>query len=278
VSTPGGSTVDRIAALTGGSADIAAMDSVSYLASQENGSFDGIVVASSYGVYEEDLNLARELPPYDGDLVLETVFALTPGTTLANVASKAQPRFAYRSPTSSATLGLEVFLEQQSFDATGVEWLSLPTADDRLSALLAGEIDGAVLSGAEAHKALGAGATLVAYPTAYWLEPGPLLIWVTTTERATSDPESLAAFQRVMYQVAQELNAGENREDFKEFLAGQYELSPEALDQLIIPRLSEQSFGPADFDYFAPKMVAAEIVESPPKLDDTDFLEALIEP
>jgi NitT/TauT family transport system substrate-binding protein len=277
VSASGGSSTDRVAGLSGGSFDISTLDVLNFLASRGAGNFDGVVVGALYGLSEEEINRALEQPAFDGELVLQTAFVLAPGLSLEELKQQEAPRVSRRSALSTTGLGLTAFLEETGFNPETVDWVTLPAADDQLNALLGGEVDGALLTGAHVYAALEEGASLIAYPAAYWMEPGPFMMWVASRERVQEDPDSLYRFQQAMYKTARELNRPDTRSAFNDFLVEQFDLSDEALQQFVAPPLSTQSDVAADFEYLPEKMLETGFFSGVTGLTEAEFLEAEVD-
>lgn len=236
---PGGSGAERVAALVGGSVDVTAMSLSDLFLAMANSSFEGVVVAGGYGVTAEQIEASIPAPAYDGTLILETALILGPDVDISRLGSLENVRMGVRSPSALTTLGLQVFIEKEFSNPPALELIPFENQIDSLAALMSGDIQGALLSGAVAHEALTQGTSLAAYPLAYWVEPGPFTLWVTTAETAEKKSRELGVFKAAMGSIAKELNKPENLEPFRAFLKTKYDLSDLALSQVTIPPLVE---------------------------------------
>lgn len=275
-STPGSSPTDSVAGLVGGAIDVSSIDVVNLLAGTGSGGLDPVIVASLYGIPAEDIELALTEPDFDGQLVLETGLMIRPGLEFEDFQALSKPVIARRSALSAASLGAEAYLDQEGFDLPSVEWKTLTSANDRLLGLLNADVDAALLAGAHAYEAIDNGATLVAYPNAYWMPAGPLMVWVSSRDRVEADASSLERFQKVMYQVARDINDPANADQFRLFLKEKFDLSDEALSQVKTPVLSEMSDTPADFGPVIQQAYGSGITEQEVQFDEKSFLEYFV--
>ena len=268
----GGSSSERVAALIGGSLDVAAIAGTDLVQLVSNTEFDPVVLGGIHAVTAEQLEQVREQRPYSGQLLIETTIVLR--ADLEPQAWKSNPRLkvAVRGPQAIAALGFLSFLESESVDYSNFEFVNLSNADDALSALRRGDVDAAQLTGAYAYEALREGAHLVTYPTAYWLEPGPWIFWITSREIAGMKATQLRNFRDAFRQVARELNKGDTTQNYIAFIKDKYDLSDEAIESIIVPPLYEDPVGPEDFDYYSDQLIEAGLIDRAADIDEDNFL------
>jgi ABC-type nitrate/sulfonate/bicarbonate transport system substrate-binding protein len=252
---PGGSSAERVAALVGGSVDVTSMSISDLFLAMANSNFEGVIVAGGYGVTAEQIEASIPAPAYDGTLILETALILGPDVDISSLGRLESVRMGVRSPSALTTLGLQVFIESEFPNPPALELIPFENQIDSLAALRSGDIQGALLSGAVAHEALTQGTTLAAYPLAYWVEPGPFMLWVTTAETAEKKSRELAVFKAAMSSVAKELNNPENLEAFRAFLKTKYDLSDLALGQVTIPPLVEGNLRFEDLAWISQRLL-----------------------
>ena len=270
--TPGGSSAERVAALVGGSVDVMSMSVSDLFLAAANAGFEATIVAGGYGVSPEQIQDALSLPEYDGTLILETALVVTPGLDVSNLGNLDSLKIGVRSPSASTTLGLQIFISENYTNPPRLELTPFKNQNDSLSALLAGDVDGSLLSGAIAHQAISEGMKLVTYPLAYWAESGPYTLWVTTPETAEKKETELLLFREAMLRVAQELNEPESLAPFREFLKSEYQLSDEALDRTTIPPLVEEEFGFSDLAWVSRRLLDSGQINEAVTQDSIEFL------
>ncbi len=258
---PGGSSAERVAALVGGSVDVTSMSISDLFLAMANSSFEGVIVAGGYGVTAEQIEASIPAPAYDGTLILETALILGPDVDISSIGSLESVRMGVRSPSALTTLGLQVFIEKEFPNPPVLELIPFENQIDSLAALMSGDLQGALLSGAVAHEALTKGTSLAAYPLAYWVEPGPFTLWVTTAETAEKKSKELSVFKAALSSIAKELNKPESLEPFRAFLKTKYDLSDLALSQVSIPPLVEGNLTFEDLSWVSKRLLDAGLAD-----------------
>jgi ABC-type phosphate/phosphonate transport system substrate-binding protein len=258
---PGGSSAERVSALVGGSVDVTSMSISDLFLAMANSNFEGVIVAGGYGVSAEQIEASIPAPAYDGTLILETALILGPDVDITSLGSLKSVRMGVRSPSALTTLGLQVFIEGEFSNPPMLELIPFENQIDSLAALMSGDVQGALLSGAVAHEALTQGTSLASYPLAYWVEPGPFTLWVTTAETAEKKSRELNVFKEAMSSVAKELNKPESLEPFRAFLKTKYDLSDLALGQVTIPPLVEENLTFEDLAWISQRLLDAGLAD-----------------
>jgi len=254
-----GAAATKLAALEGGSADVAAEGILEILLS-EAAYPTKIRVLSAHNSYSaEKLRLARETDFVDGNRILQTALVVAPEVGFGELEKLASSRVAVNTLTGNTTMGLIEAFKEFGVDPATIEFIELGSTA-RLQALLRGDVDAATLTGADIGKALESGYNIGVYPTAYLYGPGAVTFWYTTAERWEKDPESLLKFRAGLWDTFRLLNDPANLDTFKRFLVDDYGLSQEAADDFEMHSFADRPASIAELEYYIPFMVRTEMI------------------
>ena len=249
-SIPGGGE-EKIAALVGGSMDVAAENVVSLAVARANSDIDLRILLGHAEVTEGLLLNAQKNPTLeDGRLILDAALVFSPGSDFERIEDLRGKRISVSQPPSPNTIGLIRALEAASMSLTDVELIPLGGAEG-LNALRAGEVDAAVLPGARAYQAIDEGGRLALYPGAYFFEPAVVNGWLTTGTIALHRRDELMAFKSAMLDIYTLLDEEEPRESFLLFLQSEFDFSETAMRQFTLPLLATREVTGEELGYLS---------------------------
>ena len=249
-SIPAGGT-EKIAALVGGSLDVAAESIMTVARTLGNSEIDLKVLAGHYEATAEQIQKAKTMQSLDdGKLILESAFFVSPDWPFETLDDLRGAKISVSNNVSPTSLGLDRALKEVGIGPTDVERIPLGSSEG-LKALIAGEVDAATITGIRAYQALDAGARLVMYPGAYFFEPGPAAAWLTTGTIEESKRSELLAFRDAMREIYSLLDRPEAQESFLTLLKEDFGFDQSAIDQYTFPPLMTREISPQELQYLA---------------------------
>jgi ABC-type nitrate/sulfonate/bicarbonate transport system substrate-binding protein len=254
----GASGAEKLAALVGGSADIASDGVSEVLTIMSNADLAMTIVSGAYEYTQAGIDQALEGELVDGKLPLEFAIMAAPGTEYKEVSSLVGRRIAVAPGTGQNTIALKRYVRagEDQLDLVGID------RAERLVALLRGDVDFALIGGAEVYEALEAGATIAFFPGAYLYQPSAAVVWYTTQELSESRHDQIAAFQAALIEIHEHLNDPANLDQFTAFLAEEFGLAPEVIERFSMPKLVTRPLSIEEFDYWIPILAEEQIVGS----------------
>lgn len=235
-SSPGAS-VEKIAALQGGSLDVIAESATEIVLARANADMDLIVVAGHYEYAADELERARQGGLLDGKPILANAFVHRSDDILADLEELKRGSYRYSSSVGPTMVGLSRFLSENGIDSEELNFIKL-SQEDGVTAFEAGDIDGGLFTSYSLLDVLDAGAKVVVYPGAYWYQPGVVTTWATSREKYEEMPDAIDGFGdaiRATYSLL--LSDPKYEEDFRSFLVEDYGLSELQASRFEIPSL-----------------------------------------
>ena len=265
VSVDAGS-VEKIAAIVGGSLDVAAESASTTVLAIANGGLDLLYVSGFHEYTAEDLSRALT-PSLDefGSLVLESVLLVHPEIDFSGLDKLEGLRIGVSGMDAIATLGL---LRAANAEGLGAEDIQFVTAgsSERSAAFEAGQLDAVILSGPRANQAIANGAVLALYPGAYWYEPGPSTVWITDRKHHRDSGKLIADFDRGLMATYELLDQPGLREQFKKYLESDWGFGPEVLATYQVPRLMKSRIELDGLKYLPLKLYEDGLLEAQTEL------------
>jgi ABC-type nitrate/sulfonate/bicarbonate transport system substrate-binding protein len=236
VSVDAGS-VEKVAAIVGGSLDIAAESASTTVLAIANGGLDLLFVGGFHEYTAEDLSRALT-PSVDefGSLVLESALLVHPEVDFSGLDKLEGLRIGVSGMDAIATLGLLRAANAEGLGTEDIQFVSAGSSE-RSAAFEAGELDAVILSGPRANQAMADGAVLAMYPGAYWYEPGPSTVWITDRKHQRDSGELIADFDKGLKATYELLDQPRLREQFKKYLETDWGFESEELETYQIPSL-----------------------------------------
>lgn len=236
--TSSSDTFRKVAALAGGSIDIASdgLVEVARFASSSNNSLELRVISNGYGFSKEQLEQAKSAQLVDGNLVLETVLLGQPGRKWTEI-SDLVGRSVALSASGNTAEGLRIAMRDSGLDLGETEFVDLGSSE-REVAFERGDVDFVMLTGQQARTQLARGATLVLYPGAYIYLPGSVLTYYTTQSTIDEKTEEIAAFQRAIAEMNQWLSEPGDIDSFRDFLINELDYDPDVAQDFMMPNFS----------------------------------------
>jgi ABC-type amino acid transport substrate-binding protein len=225
---------EGIAGMENGEIDILAMSITELAIITANSNFKPVVVASSTGYTQAELDDAKQEPLAPNGLKLQVGVFVSPSSTIQTWTDLKGKTIAVESRTGVAFWGTELALMEAGISDGEIEYLVLPS-ESRFAALDDGSIDAVISVGSGAAKALEAGYRLIGYPGAFIYSEGPVKIWVTTEEILQEKSSLIEAFRAAVLEVNEQLQQPENAESFRSVLVGKFEVDPDVAANTPIP-------------------------------------------
>ncbi len=247
-SSPGAS-VEKIAALQGGSLDVIAESATEIVLARANADMDLIVVAGHYEYTAEELDRARQGGMENGVPILANAFVYLSDSAYSGLQDLTGGVYRHSSSVSPTSIGLARFLAESGADIDQLNFIKL-SQEDGVQALASGEIDGGFFTGYTLLEALDAGAEIVVYPGAYWYQPGVVTTWSTSQEKYSEMPEAIDGFgDAIRATYALLLGDPKYEADFRRFLVEDYGLSELQASRLQIPALMTRNVTLEELQY-----------------------------
>ena len=258
-----------VAGLVSNTWDVISLTPFTMLQAEANSSVDLAVVAPWYGYTQDELLRAQVEPLFEDELLLSiAVVAKDPEIRgwedlvgkLVSVSSVGG--------VSEAALNEAMFLNTGREDALSL--ISLPN-DEAIVALIDREqTDAAILTGLRAIKAIENGAHVVGYPGAYFYEPGPANIFVSSQNVSSSD--EVRSFQNAIVEINKLLNSGNHSASYRQVIVGELGFSEDVADEMEKIRLDTEPYSKESFEYLVAKMKAQGLIDESYILTASSFL------
>ena len=259
-STPAGGE-EKIAALVGGSLDVAAENIATLAITRGNSDIPLQVVSGHYEATKEIIEEAKADPSLkEGRLLLEGAFVVGSHYTFNGLESLRGAKIGVTSLSSPLTYGLLRALAEVGLDATDIELNPLGSSEN-LKALQTEDLDAAIITGARAYQALDSGATLELYPGAYFYQPGVVIAWLTVATTSETKRQELLAFREAMKEIYALLAEPANQESFKEFLLTDFGLDTIAVQQFSFPPLMTRDVTLEEIAYLVDDLWAEGVID-----------------
>ena len=246
--TTGAAVTDMVAAMTGGSADIAGDGNFEVVLAYLSSSDSIRIVAGGYEFSAEELAAARTPELVDGKLILQTALIVRPDLELTSISDLAGTTLAVNQGLSNNTMGLRQAIVQAGVDLDEVNLVPLGR-EERLDAFERGDVDGLIANGQDAYRALAVGGKVALYPGAYIYQPGAVTAWFTLGSIAEEKAEQISAFRLATQEIHTLLNDPAQWEGFKTFLIEDYELAPETVQNFVMPSFVTRDLTFQEFQY-----------------------------
>lgn len=255
-------SVEKIAAIVGGSLDVAAESASTTVLAIANSGLELEFISGFHQYSVEDLSRALT-PTLDdsGALALESALLIHPDISFTGLNNLEGLKIGVSGMDSIATLGLLRAARVEGLGAQDIQFVSAGSSE-RSAAFEAGQLDAVILSGPRANRALANGAVLAMYPGAYWYEPGPSTVWITDQAHQRDSGDLIAAFDDGLRATYTLLDEPSHREQFMKFLESEWGFEAEELKTYRIPNLMK---GPIELDglqYLPLKLYEDGLLES----------------
>ena len=235
-SSPGAS-VEKIAALQGGSLDVIAETATEIVLARANAGMDFLIVAGHYEYTAEELERARRGGMANGKPILANAFVYLSDSAYSGLEDLSGGDYRHSSSVSPTMVGLARFLAESGADIDKLNFVKL-SSEEGVQALSAGEIDGGLFSSYSLLDVLDLGAEIVVYPGAYLYEQGVVIAWSTSREKYEKMPEAIDGFgDAIRATYALLLSDPKYEADFRRFLEEDYGLSELQASRFEIPSL-----------------------------------------
>ena len=256
----GNNLFDKIAALTGGTADVGIDSTLEItLALLESNVSIVTLNAGGYSYTLNELESARVPELEQGRLKLQTVLLLQPDISYSEINDLSGLSIGISGLANPNTLGLLRALEGKGINSSSLNFVELSSAD-RMAAFDRRDLDGVLVNGYSALERIRGGAQLVLYPGAFFYEEAPVNVYYTTDEIAARKEGLLKAFERGISETNTELNKSGNHDSFKDFLQSHYGVGVEEIEQFVMPVMWTSEIIPRHFEYTIPHLARASLV------------------
>jgi ABC-type nitrate/sulfonate/bicarbonate transport system substrate-binding protein len=263
---------EKIPALVGGSMHVAAESAMTLALTRGNSDIDLRILSGHYEVTQELIDCARANPGLeDGKLILEAALIVSPNWSFEKLEDLRGAKISVSTDINPPRMGLIRALREVGVMETEVELVPLGSSAG-LDALLAGEVDAAILAGIRAYQAMDADGRFALYPGAYFYQPTTITGWLTTGEIVEQRGEDLQSFKKAMMEIYELLKSPAAQESFFELLRSEFGFDDSAINQFSLPPLMTREVTAEEFRYLSDELLAEGLIDR-----EVDFSKALVQ-
>lgn len=230
-----------------------------------NGGFEPRIIVADTGYSAEALERAKMEPLYEGQLLLQTALFVSGDSELKSLSDLRGATIGLRTTVGLTARATLKALAIQGIKENEVSLLEIPTEGIQ-GAITSGQIDAGVLAGRYATKAAEEGLHLVAYPGAYYYDPGAVTIWMTNSTVLDKKQDSILAFKRAIKQINLLLTNPENEETWKMVLVDELDFEPSVADQTPLPDYWTDEVTLEELQRATQRLLGEQTIRSEPNL------------
>lgn len=259
--------VEAVASLASGSLDVIQLNVAELLVFVANGEFDGVVILSSSGYFEEELARAKRPPLFEGVLLMDTVLVTKKDSEINSFGELSGKLVAGLGPDTLVGWALREATLSEGGDPSTLEIINIPQ-EARIGVLERGDVDAALLSGRFASAAIESGYPVVGYPGAYFFSEGPILVWVTSPRVLEDKPGLISKFKSSITALNTQLRDLEaNQESYAQVLIDKFETDPEVAKNTKLSNYWLEQVTVAQLNKMAEKLLRIGAIKAIPDLN-----------
>ncbi|MSW10243.1 MAG: PhnD/SsuA/transferrin family substrate-binding protein [Actinobacteria bacterium] len=226
-----------------------------------NGDLDGKIIAPRHGYSAEELARAKREPLYPGELLLQSVVLVSKDSPIKSWEDLEGRKIGIKSFKGTDHAGILLAMKSKGVKTSKFEFLAL--SDTQMaSALSRGDVDAVVPSDPFATQMIVNGARVIGYPSAYYSEPGPAVVYISTQQIVSKKVEAMKAFQKATLEINHLLNLPQNDDSLRKTIANVTGVSLEAANKLKLPTLVEQNVSFSQIAYIPNKLKSLGFIKS----------------
>ena len=242
-----------IAGVIGASFDLALTTPTNLIQAMTNGDFAGKIVAPRHLYTADEIARAKREPLYSGELLFQTVLLVKKDSPIKSWSDLEKRKIAIKTFRSQDHAG--VLLGMQSVGANSYKTEFLTMSDAQMTiALNRGDVDAIVQSDPYATETILGGARVIGYPSAYYVEPGPASVFISSENIVAKKVKLMETFQKAMLEINHLLNQSQYESSFRETIAKITGVSQEAAAKVRLPIMMERNVAFKDIGYIPNKL------------------------
>ena len=242
-----------VAGIIGKSYDLYVTTSVNVIKSVADGSFAGKYVASKYGYTASELLRARSAPFYPGELLMGSGVIVSKGSGIKTFTDLNNKKVAVLSIDGVDQAGILLYMREAGIRKPKTEFLVLSNIQ-MADALKRGDVDAVVAIDPYASQIVKDGGEVIGYPQAYFQEPGPAVVFMSSAEIVNSKARTMRVFQKANLEINRLLNKPENEASLRQIIAEVTKVSPEIANKVRLSTMSETSITISQLAYLPSKL------------------------
>ena len=241
------------AGIIGKSYDLYVTTSVNVIKSVADGSFAGKYVASKYGYTASELLRAKSAPFYPGELLMGSGVIVSKGSGIKTFTDLNNKKVAVLSIDGVDQAGILLYMREAGIRKPKTEFLVLSNIQ-MADALKRGDVDAVVAIDPYASQIVKDGGEVIGYPQAYFQEPGPAVVFMSSAEIVNSKARTMRVFQKANLEINRLLNKPENEASLRQIIAEVTKVSPEIANKVRLSTMSETSITISQLAYLPSKL------------------------
>jgi ABC-type amino acid transport substrate-binding protein len=242
-----------IAGLVSKSYDLYATTPVNVIKSVAEGIFPGRFVAAKHGYSESDLLRAKTAPLYPDELLMSTAVVVSKRSGIKTLPDLNGKKVAVLSTQGVDQAGIILALREAGIRKPKIEFLVLSNVQ-MADALKRGDVDAAVAIDPFATQMIKDGGEVIGYPQAYFQEPGPAIVFMSSAEIVKSKSRAIRAFQKANLEINRLLNKKENEKSLRAVISEVTKVSPDVASKVKLSTMSESDLTISQLSYLPNKL------------------------
>jgi NitT/TauT family transport system substrate-binding protein len=242
-----------LAGVISGSFDLTATTPTNLVQAIVNGSFQGKIIAPKHGYLAEELERAKIEPLFPGELLLQTAMIVKSDSSIKSWKDLDKKKIGLQSIQGAPHAGTLLAMKGQGVRNPKSEFLAMPSTQ-MADALRRGDVDAVIANDPFATQIILDGNRVIGYPMAYFVDPGPVVVFISSAEIANNKAKAMRAFQRATLEINKLLNKKENDLSFKRVIADVTKVSLETVEKARLPIMIEKNVTIPEIAYIPSKL------------------------
>lgn len=253
-----------LAGVISGSYDLTATTPTNLVQAMVNGNFQGKIIAPKHGYLTEELARAKIEPLFPGELLLQTAIIVKSNSSIKSWKDLDKKKIGLQSIQGAPHAGTLLAMKGQGVRNPKSEFLAMPSSQ-MADALKRGDVDAIIANDPFATQIILDGNRVIGYPMAYFVDPGPVVVFISSAEIVNNKARAMRAFQKATLEINKLLNKKENDLSFRRVIADVTKVSLETVEKARLPVMVEKN------------VTIPEIAYIPSKLKKVGFFKGRIE-
>lgn len=242
-----------IAGLVSKSYDIYATTPVNVIKSVAEGTFDGRFIAAKHGYSETELLRAKTPPFLTDELLMSTAVVVLKSSTIKTLKDLNNKKVAVLSTQGVDQAGIILAMREAGIRKPKTEFLVLSNVQMG-DALKRGDVDAVVAIDPFASQMIKDGGEIIGYPQAFFQEPGPAIVFMSSGEIVNSKARAMRAFQKANLEINRLLNKEENEKSLRAVIAEVTKVSQDVANRAKLSTMSETVLTVSQLSYLPNKL------------------------
>ena len=242
-----------IAGVISGAYDLTTTTPTNLIQAKINGSFNGKIIAPRHGYSAAELLRAKSQPYFPGELLLQTALIVRADSKIKSWKDLDKKKIAIQTIQSADQTGVLLAMRSQGVQKPKTEFIAM-TAAQMPDVLTRGDVDAVVVPDPYATQMVLGGNGIIGYPQAYFAEPGPAVVFLSSSETAQKKAREMRIFQKATLEINRLLNKKENDASFKKVVAEVTKVSAETAAKTRSPLFMENNVTIPELAYIPNKL------------------------